>query len=74
MPVVFFAQGPILLTEQPSSGSEAGGLLGVGTPNGSSALGLGDDALSAGAGVMGSSLATSNISRSIRLHLSQVEG
>ena len=53
-----------------SSGSKAVGLLGVGTPISPSALGLGDEALSIGTGVLGSFLTMSKMSRSSRSPLS----
>ena len=69
--------GPLLCTRAnsygwgASLGSKAGGSLGVGTPIVSSTLGLSDKALSAVAGVTGSFLAMSNISRSSRSPLSR---
>ena len=54
-----------------SSGSEVGSLLGVGRPIGSSSLGSGDEALSAGnGGITGSFSTMSSIVRSNRLPLS----
>ena len=53
-----------------SFSSEAVCSLGAGTLTGSSTLGLGDEALSVGAEVMGSFLTTSNMLRSSRSPLS----